>query len=110
MTFARSTFVLLLLLAGCAQVREIGGGERDTTAPELVFADPPNLSTGFTGQRILLRFDEKIKVQDVQQQLLISPPLGEAPDRPEGAARNRHHLQLQPGVGHQGPDGGQPCS
>jgi|694.fasta_scaffold04058_12 hypothetical protein len=80
MTFARSTFVLLLLLAGCAQVREIGGGERDTTAPELVFADPPNLSTGFTGQRILLRFDEKIKVQDVQQQLLISPPLGEAPD------------------------------
>lgn len=69
-----------LLVAGCAQVRDLGGGERDVQPPVLVEAVPPPLTTGFTGRRILLRFNERVKVGNVRDQLLISPPLQRAPD------------------------------
>jgi len=69
-----------LLLGGCAQMRDVTGGEKDTVAPEWVASDPPHLSTGFTGQRILLHFNERVKVADLRQQFLISPPLPEQPE------------------------------
>jgi hypothetical protein len=78
----RALFAVLvgLLLCGCAQMRDVTGGEKDTVAPVLVTTDPPHLSTGFTGQRILLRFNERVKVADLRQQFLISPPLPEQPE------------------------------
>ena len=68
-----------LLLAGCAQVRELGGGPRDTSPPQLVEAFPPDRTTGFSGRRVVLRFDEKVKVGNVRDQLLVSPPLERQP-------------------------------
>jgi len=69
-----------LLLGGCAQMREVTGGEKDEVAPEWVASEPPHLSTGFTGQRILLHFNERVKVADLRQQFLVSPPLPEQPE------------------------------
>jgi uncharacterized protein (DUF2141 family) len=68
-----------MLVAACAQVREITGGDKDETPPELLAADPPDLSTGFRGQRIVLQFDERIQLDRVRDRLLVSPPLSKPP-------------------------------
>ncbi len=74
------TVLAMLLLAGCAQIREPQGGPKDARPPLMVAASPPNGSTGFTGQRIQLQFNERIKLQKVREKLLVSPPLAKPPD------------------------------
>lgn len=77
---------VVLLLAACAQVHEPTGGERDTQGPRLVEADPPPFTTRFAGDRIVLRFDERIRLDRPQQKMLISPPLAAPPQvRLQGA-------------------------
>ena len=44
----RPWLVLLPLIAACAQVRNIEGGEKDEVAPQLERADPPPLTTNFS--------------------------------------------------------------
>lgn len=78
MSFLRLA-ILMLLAAGCAQVREPSGGDKDTTPPQLLHADPPNGSTHFNARRITLEFDEKVRTERVRDRLLISPPLPEEP-------------------------------
>ncbi len=72
--------ILLWMLAACAQVREPQGGPKDTAPPKLLTAQPPDGSIRFTGSRIVLHFDEKVRLDRVREKLLISPPLGKAPD------------------------------
>jgi hypothetical protein len=73
------TLLIWLLLAACAQVREITGGDKDEDPPILLAAYPPHLSTNFTGQRIVLQFNERIQLDRVRDRLLVSPPLAEQP-------------------------------
>jgi len=80
--------IVWMLLAACAQVRDITGGDKDETAPKLLAADPPNLSTGFRGQRIVLQFDERIQLDRVRDRLLISPPLSKPPTVRVTGAKN----------------------
>ena len=82
-------FVLLLLLSGfqCAKRGSPSGGPKDTTPPELIRSDPENFSLNFDARRIRLYFDEYIKLEDVQNQLIISPPLKNQPEiSPQGQA------------------------
>ncbi|MDQ3100045.1 MAG: Ig-like domain-containing protein, partial [Bacteroidota bacterium] len=65
--------IAVILTAGCAQVAEISGGDRDTEPPELIAAEPPSLTTNFTGDRIILVFNERIQLERVRERLLISP-------------------------------------
>lgn len=74
------TGLVLVLAMACAQVREPSGGARDETPPELVAADPPSGTVRFTGDRIVLRFSERIRLDRVRDNLLISPPLAHDPD------------------------------
>lgn len=74
------TSLLVLLFAACAQIREPQGGEKDTTPPLLIKADPPQNTTRFTAQRIVLKFNEKVKLDHVRDKLLISPPPATPPD------------------------------
>lgn len=77
----RTTLVLALplLMAGCAQVKEPQGGPKDTAPPALLDASPAYGSTQFTGNRIVLRFDERVKLDRVRERLLVSPPLALPP-------------------------------
>lgn len=68
-----------LLLTACAQVGDLSGGEKDSTAPRLLRSIPEQASTGFNGDRILLEFDERIQLDRVRDRLLVSPPLTTAP-------------------------------
>lgn len=78
----RTAFVLIgyLFFTACAQVREPQGGPKDTEPPRLVQAVPANGSTHFSGGRIVLRFDERVKLDRVRDKLLVSPPLAAQPD------------------------------
>ncbi|MFZ1333661.1 MAG: Ig-like domain-containing protein, partial [Flavobacteriales bacterium] len=73
-------FLVPFLLAACAQVGTITGGDKDEAAPELVVAVPANGTTGFIGNSIVLEFNERIQLDRVRERLLISPPLDVAPD------------------------------
>ncbi len=66
-------------LVGCAQVGSPDGGGRDEQAPRVIFADPPFGSTGFDANSFGLEFDEFIQLKNIRGQLLVSPPLSEAP-------------------------------
>jgi hypothetical protein len=58
---------------GCAQIGSPTGGPRDSLPPELVSAIPKLLNTNFKGNKIILNFNEYVDVQDVQNNLLVSP-------------------------------------
>lgn len=76
-----------LALWQCAKRGNPTGGPRDITPPELVRTEPENYSTNFKAEKIRLYFDELIKLQDVQNQLIVSPPLKYPPEiRPQGGA------------------------
>lgn len=60
-------------MGGCAQIGAPTGGVRDSLAPVLVKASPELEKTRFTGNKITLYFNEYVELQDLQNNLLISP-------------------------------------
>ena len=71
----------LLLLAACANPVPPQGGPRDETPPQLdTAASTPNYQTNFRKQPIELAFDEWVQLDDIFNQLIISPPLPEKPE------------------------------
>ncbi|MCO5724476.1 Ig-like domain-containing protein [Robiginitalea marina] len=77
----------LVALSHCGRRGSPGGGPKDETPPVLVRAEPPNNTTGFATNKIRLYFDEYIRLQDVQNQLIVSPPLRNQPEiSPMGGA------------------------
>ncbi len=99
MTMRRAAWAIMLLATGCAQVREISGGERDVAGPRLVESFPSNGATRFNGDRFLLRFDERIQVERTREGLLVSPPMDPPPTLQMRGARElevRLHAPLLP--------------
>ena len=80
MSKSAAWYLLAWLLASCAQVREPQGGDRDSAPPALVIADPPANSTHFSATRIVLTFNERIRLDRVRERLIVSPPLTAPPD------------------------------
>ncbi len=74
-------FLVLLSLSfvDCAKRGNPDGGARDTIAPVILRSVPENYSTNFKGNEITIYFDEYIKLKNLQQQLIISPPLDNQP-------------------------------
>ena len=84
-----AAFLLFLALAlyQCARRGSPSGGPKDTEPPVLLKAEPENLSTNFKSNKIRLYFDEYIKLQDVQNKLIVSPPFKYPPViSPQGGA------------------------
>lgn len=76
----KNTAFFLVLLCSCARVGAPVGGTKDITPPALVSASPPSGSVNFAAERIVLTFDEYVKLNNVQQHLLISPALDKMPE------------------------------
>jgi hypothetical protein len=68
-----SAACLSIFMGGCAQIGAPTGGVRDSLAPVLVKASPELEKTRFTGNKITLYFNEYVELQDLQNNLLISP-------------------------------------
>lgn len=66
-------YLLTIVDSGCAQIVAPTGGPRDSIAPVLLKSSPPNGSVNFTGNRIVLTFDEYVQLQKMQDNLLITP-------------------------------------
>jgi uncharacterized protein (DUF2141 family) len=87
--FIAGLFLVFMALAlhQCAKRGSPSGGPKDTEPPVLIKAEPENLSINFKTTKIRLYFDEYIKLQDVQNQLIVSPPFQYPPDiSPQGGA------------------------
>jgi len=69
----------LLLLARCAKIGYPEGGLKDETLPVVVKAVPENFSLHFNRKRIEIEFDEFIQLKNINQELVVSPPLEEKP-------------------------------
>lgn len=66
--------LMVLALWQCAKRGSPTGGPKDLAPPVLLRSEPPNLSTNFKSNKIRLYFDELIKLEDVQNQMVVSPP------------------------------------
>jgi len=87
--FIAGIFLVFIALAlhQCARRGSPSGGPKDTEPPVLIKAEPENLSINFKTTTIRLYFDEYIKLQDVQNQLIVSPPFQYPPEiSPQGGA------------------------
>ncbi len=63
----------LFLFIGCASVSSPTGGKKDIKPPKLINNFPKNKSTNYKGQLIELEFNEYVKVENLKQELLITP-------------------------------------
>lgn len=72
-------FLVTVLLTGCAQMAEPTGGDRDSTAPEIISerTTPQNGTVNFAGDHISIAFSEYFNVKT--QQIVITPALGKRP-------------------------------
>ncbi|MDP2386551.1 MAG: Ig-like domain-containing protein [Bacteroidota bacterium] len=72
--------ILLLLLASCAQVVPLTGGNEDEKAPQPTELIPADKTLNFNSERITITFDEYIQLKDIFNQLIITPQLKEQPE------------------------------
>ena len=63
------------ILLSCAQIVAPTGGKKDTLAPIIVKIIPANQSKNFNGKQIDILFNEYVSVDNIQQQLSITPNL-----------------------------------
>ena len=78
-----STTLLYLIIAGsCAKISSSGptGGPQDETPPVVLNSEPENGSVNFSGKVFEITFDEYFILADVNQKMLVSPPLEERPE------------------------------
>ncbi len=69
-------FILVLLLGSCAQVGVITGGEKDLAAPKPITekVQPPNATVSFTGNQIVIPFDEYFTLSSPTTSIQLVPP------------------------------------
>ncbi|MCW3085741.1 MAG: hypothetical protein JWP12_3107 [Bacteroidetes bacterium] len=72
--------VLLLFVASCAQIVAPGGGPKDTRAPKILKYTPDSAQLNFNSKKVELDFDEYVQLKDLNNQLIISPPMEKTPD------------------------------
>ena len=73
-------FILFILVipqivvqTGCANIVPPQGGYRDSIPPLLVKANPGDSAKNFTGKRITFSFDEFVTVENIPENLIVSP-------------------------------------
>jgi len=77
-------YPILLFIAACcwncAQQGSPSGGPRDEDPPRVLESEPANYSTRFSANKISITFDEFIVLDNVNQELVVSPPMEEKPE------------------------------
>lgn len=71
--------LVMLMAASCANRVAPTGGEKDTAAPKLLEAIPADQTIHFDAKEIRLKFDEYVAVNDLQNQLIVSPLTNKMP-------------------------------
>ncbi len=63
----------MLVLSSCANIIPPSGGPKDTLPPVLVSAVPKDSLTSFNAYKIVLNFDEYVQLDNVMENLVVSP-------------------------------------
>lgn len=84
-TYRRTFGAFLALLAAvalysCANVMAPTGGPEDETPPEVIRMEPANNSANFAGNEVRVFFNEFVELTNINQKLLVSPPMETQPD------------------------------
>ena len=80
----------------CARRGRPTGGPKDVAPPVLLKAEPDNMTINFKETKIRLYFDELVKLEDVQEQLIVSPPLKYLPDiTPQGGTNKFIEIKIK---------------
>ena len=69
----RNFFILLFCACGCAQVKPLTGGEKDTIPPNIIKSTPEGFSTNINSDYFFFEFDELIDASKLKEKLIISP-------------------------------------
>jgi uncharacterized protein (DUF2141 family) len=80
MLFFIAGMLLVMFFMACANVVAPTGGPRDEDPPVVIRSVPPNFSPNYGGEQIRISFDEFIVLNNLRQQLLVSPPLENSPE------------------------------
>lgn len=70
---------LISLIFGCASVQSPTGGPKDTKPPKVVEETPKNLTRNFAFKKIVIEFDEFIKLANEFTEISMSPAVDEMP-------------------------------
>jgi len=70
----------ILMLTHCAQPVAPGGGPKDEQPPKVVKYEPDDFSTRFSSDKFSMTFDEFVQLDNINQKVLISPPMDKMPD------------------------------
>jgi uncharacterized protein (DUF2141 family) len=71
--------LIIGLFYGCASIQTPQGGPKDITPPKVLKMEPKNLTTNFNAKKIVVDFDEYIKLNNEFKEFSISPEQEKAP-------------------------------
>ncbi len=71
--------LVIFSLASCAKIVPPDGGPKDTAPPEVVAMVPGALTTNFNSANVYIEFNEYVRLNDIYNQLVVSPPLKKRP-------------------------------
>ena len=74
------TAASILLVTACASIGTPDGGPYDEEPPVLLEAVPAIGATNVTGNKIVLSFDENVKLEKAFEKIVVSPPQEQMPD------------------------------
>lgn len=67
-------------MVSCARMGNPDGGWFDETPPKITGSSPEDMATGITGNKVIINFDEYIKLDNPTEKIVVSPPQLEAPE------------------------------
>ncbi|MBE6302547.1 MAG: hypothetical protein E7089_01245 [Bacteroidales bacterium] len=73
-------YTMLLLMAACASMGTPDGGPYDETPPVLLTSTPRVNALNVKDNKIVLEFDEFIKLQNAYEKIVVSPPQLQQPE------------------------------
>ena len=93
-------FCLCILLYSCANMGSPDGGPYDETPPKIIHTTPEFGAFGSKSKKIVLEFDENIKVDNAAEKVIVSPPQMEQPEINASGKRITVELMdtLRPGI------------
>ena len=75
-----AVLAMILAFSNCAKRGSPDGGPRDSIPPVILKKSPENYTTYFDSDEIRITFDEFIRLENLQENLIISPPLNYPPE------------------------------
>ncbi|MGB2085959.1 MAG: Ig-like domain-containing protein [Flavobacteriaceae bacterium] len=81
----------------CAKRGTPTGGSKDSIPPILLNANPPLETVNFNQERVVLVFDEYIQLKDIDNQLIVSPPIDKKNYKilPEGTVSKKVEIRFE---------------